>query len=99
MRKHTFRVGANRNLHFEVRSTMKTGNYAVSLFDKAGKRIAHAKGWGPSGCDVLDAAIYYKDPAKAEGLIRFLFMRIDKYVDGPGIADLWLGSTYEGRLQ
>lgn len=99
MRKHTFRVGANRNMRFEVRSTMKTGNYAVSLFDKSGKRIAHEKGLGPSGCDVLDAAIYYKDPAKAEGLIRFLFMRIDKYVDGPGIADLWLGSTYEGRLQ
>lgn len=98
MRKHTFRVGANRNMRFEVRSTMKTGNYAVSLFDKSGKRIAHEKGWGPSGCDVLDAAIYYKDPAKAEGLIRFLFMRIDKYVGSPGVADLWLGSTYEGRL-
>lgn len=98
MRKHTFRVGANRNMRFEVRSTMKTGNYAVSLFDKSGKRIAHEKGWGPSGCDVLDAAIYYKDPAKAEGLIRFLFMRIDKYVGSPGVADLWPGSTYEGRL-
>lgn len=99
MSTHTFRVGANRNLHFEVKSTMRSGNYAVSLFGKSGKRIAHEKGWGPSGCDALDAATYYKDPAKAEGLIRFLFMRIDKYVDGPGIVDLWLGSTYEGRLK
>lgn len=95
MSSHSFTVG---KLRFVVRATMRTGNYAVSLFDKSGKRIAHEKGWGPSGCDVLDAAAYYKDPAKAEGLIAFLFARIDGYLDCPGIRELWLASTYEGKL-
>lgn len=95
MSSHSFTVG---KLRFVVRATFRTGNYAVSLFGKSGKRIAHEKGWGPSGCDVLDAATYYKDPKHAEGLFAFLFTRIDRYVDRPGIVDLWLATTYEGKL-
>lgn len=95
MSSHSFTVG---KLRFVVRATFRTGNYGITLLDASGKVIVKEKGWGPSGCDVFDAAIYYKDPSRAHGLMAFLFSRIDDYVDRPGILDLWLASTYERKL-
>ncbi len=82
----------------QLRFRIVLGNstYSVALFDATGDRIAWSgRHWGCSLTDALAMACHTGDPSRAASAIWFLFGRIDYYVDGPGIIDLWRAATLE----
>lgn len=67
--------------------------YSVAAFDRDGNRFAWSgRKWGRSLTDALVMAVYKGEPSEAESAIWFLFGRIDRYADRPGVLDLWLAS-------
>lgn len=74
---------------FKIITKTSNSSYGIRVFC-SGKQIHFSKfGWGPSKCDALAMAVYKNDPACCQGLMNYLFKRIDFYADGPSFLDAW----------
>lgn len=93
MPTHTFTAPAGHSFRVNVRGS----SYSVALMHGAKRVEWSGRHWGPSMCDALSRACYTGEPLHAASAIRFLFGRIDGYVNRPGLLDLWAAATMDAE--
>lgn len=87
-------VALNAPCGVTFKLVLGNSSYSIAAFDAEGCRIAWSgRKWGPSLTDALSRAVYKNEPSYASSALWFLFGRIDGYLDGPGILDLWEASS------
>lgn len=93
--RHTWQAG---QLQFQI--VLGRSTYSVALHGPDGKRLAWSgRNWGPSLTGALAMACYTGESDRAASALRFLFARIDGYLDWPGVCDLWRAARYIGETE